>query len=293
MIAAKYRHARKRRRQSRGHAGRDPARQPRERTSCRARQRRDSTAAMDRLSAPPSRAYRGLVYETDGFPTFFRQMTPIAEIADSQDRLAPGQPHQVRPDRGSARHPLGVQLGAGAGDAARLVRRRHRRSPRLATSAMLREMREAWPFFRTTLDNLEMVLAKSDMAHRRAAMPSWSRTRRCARRLQPHPRRLAAHPRLPAGDHRPEPAARAQSASSTPRSACACPISSRSTCSRSSCSGATAPARRTHGRRRHPALHQRDRDGAAEFGLTMFVGDDGLPLLPEPFDAQLDHVSRP
>ena len=25
-------------------------------------------------------------------------------------------------------------------------------------------MREAWPFFQTTLDNLEMVLAKSDMA---------------------------------------------------------------------------------------------------------------------------------
>ena len=30
--------------------------------------------------------------------------------------------------------------------------------------AMLKEMLEAWPFFRTSLDNLEMVLAKSDMA---------------------------------------------------------------------------------------------------------------------------------
>jgi phosphoenolpyruvate carboxylase len=29
---------------------------------------------------------------------------------------------------------------------------------------LLREMAEAWPFFQTTLDNLEMVLAKSDMA---------------------------------------------------------------------------------------------------------------------------------
>jgi phosphoenolpyruvate carboxylase len=29
---------------------------------------------------------------------------------------------------------------------------------------LLREMDEAWPFFRTTLDNLEMILAKSDMA---------------------------------------------------------------------------------------------------------------------------------
>jgi phosphoenolpyruvate carboxylase len=28
---------------------------------------------------------------------------------------------------------------------------------------LLREMDEAWPFFRTTLDNLEMILAKTDM----------------------------------------------------------------------------------------------------------------------------------
>jgi phosphoenolpyruvate carboxylase len=29
---------------------------------------------------------------------------------------------------------------------------------------LLREMHEGWPFFRTTLDNLQMVLAKSDMS---------------------------------------------------------------------------------------------------------------------------------
>ncbi len=38
-------------------------------------------AAMDKLSGDAFRAYRGLVYETEGFRTFFRQMTPIAEIA--------------------------------------------------------------------------------------------------------------------------------------------------------------------------------------------------------------------
>ena len=80
----------------------------------------------------------------------------------AQDRLAPGQPHAVGADRGSARHSLGVQLGAGASDAARLVRRR-RRPRRVRRPRLLREMDEAWPFFRTTLDNLEMVLAKSDM----------------------------------------------------------------------------------------------------------------------------------
>ncbi|PWS21832.1 hypothetical protein DKP78_21535, partial [Enterococcus faecium] len=38
-------------------------------------------AAMDALSDAAFHAYRGLVYGTEGFRTFFRQMTPIAEIA--------------------------------------------------------------------------------------------------------------------------------------------------------------------------------------------------------------------
>ena len=34
---------------------------------------------------------------------------------------------------------------------------------RAADSGLLREMLDAWPFFRATVDNLEMVLSKSDM----------------------------------------------------------------------------------------------------------------------------------
>ncbi len=48
--------------------------------------------AMDTLSADAFEAYRGLVYDEPAFATFFRQMTPLAEIADAQDRLAAGQP---------------------------------------------------------------------------------------------------------------------------------------------------------------------------------------------------------
>jgi phosphoenolpyruvate carboxylase len=59
--------------------------------------------------------------------------------------------------------PLGVQLGAGAGDAARLVRRRRRAAATSPDPAAAAEMVERWPFFRTTLGNFEMVLAKSDM----------------------------------------------------------------------------------------------------------------------------------
>jgi phosphoenolpyruvate carboxylase len=34
---------------------------------------------------------------------------------------------------------------------------------RCADAGLLREMLDAWPFFRATVDNLEMVLSKSDM----------------------------------------------------------------------------------------------------------------------------------
>src|SRR3546814_7011682 len=37
---------------------------------------------MDEISSIAYRAYRELVYETAGFRPFFRQMTPIAEIAE-------------------------------------------------------------------------------------------------------------------------------------------------------------------------------------------------------------------
>ncbi len=119
--------------------------------------------AMAEISGAAFRAYRGLVYETEGFADFFRQMTPIAEIADLKIGSRPASRTKLRPDRGSARHPLGVQLGQarvmlpgwyGVGQAL----------AGFADQAMLREMLEAWPFFSSTLDNLEMVLAKSDMA---------------------------------------------------------------------------------------------------------------------------------
>ncbi|MBC7982534.1 MAG: phosphoenolpyruvate carboxylase, partial [Candidatus Obscuribacterales bacterium] len=40
------------------------------------------SVAMDTLSREAFHSYRALVYETEGFKTFFRQMTPLAEIAE-------------------------------------------------------------------------------------------------------------------------------------------------------------------------------------------------------------------
>jgi phosphoenolpyruvate carboxylase len=119
-------------------------------------------AAMDEISANAFKAYRGLVYDTEGFRTFFRQMTPIAEIADLKIGSRPAS--RTRSDRiedlraipwvfswAQARVMLPGWYGVGHG------------LKGFKDIGLLREMLEAWPFFQSTLANLEMVLAKSDM----------------------------------------------------------------------------------------------------------------------------------
>jgi len=119
--------------------------------------------AMDAISSHAFRAYRALVYETEGFRTFFRQMTPLLEIAELKIGSRPAS--RTRSDRiedlraipwvfswAQARVMLPGWYGVGHALAS------------FQDKALLREMLEAWPFFKATLDNLEMVLAKSDMA---------------------------------------------------------------------------------------------------------------------------------
>ena len=120
-------------------------------------------AAMDQLSANAFAAYRGLVYESPGFVQFFRQMTPVSEIATLKIGSRPAS--RTSSDRiedlraipwvfswSQARVMLPGWFGVGTALSA------HDDLP------LLREMLEAWPFFRTTLDNMAMVLAKSDLA---------------------------------------------------------------------------------------------------------------------------------
>ncbi|MDQ8756121.1 phosphoenolpyruvate carboxylase [Sphingosinicella sp. LHD-64] len=127
-----------------------------------ARRRDRFYAAMERISAEAFAAYRDLVYGTEGFRIFFRQMTPIAEISGLKIGSRPASRNQsgrIEDLRAipwvfswsQARVMLPGWYGVGHGLAA------------FGSVEELREMREAWPFFRTTLDNLEMVLAKSDM----------------------------------------------------------------------------------------------------------------------------------
>lgn len=119
-------------------------------------------ACMDQLSDDAFKAYRGLVYETDGFRQFFRQMTPLTEIADLKigSRPASRKKSDAIEDLraipwvfswAQARVMLPGWYGVGEALAG------------FKDQALLREMVEAWPFLQSTLANMEMVLAKSDM----------------------------------------------------------------------------------------------------------------------------------
>src|SRR6202030_3151280 len=66
-----------------------------ENVSLSAESRTRYAEAMDTLSKEAFRAYRALVYGTEGFSRFFRQMTPLVEIAE----LKIGS----RPSRGAER----------------------------------------------------------------------------------------------------------------------------------------------------------------------------------------------
>jgi phosphoenolpyruvate carboxylase len=118
-------------------------------------------AAMENLSAEAFRAYRGLVYKTAGFPEFFRQLTPLLEISELKigSRPASRTDSQRIEDLRAipwvfswAQARVMLPGWYGVGDAMQSADR-----------GLLREMLAAWPFFRATVDNLEMVLSKSDM----------------------------------------------------------------------------------------------------------------------------------
>jgi phosphoenolpyruvate carboxylase len=118
--------------------------------------------AMDRISQRAFEIYRDLVYGTQGFKTFFRQMTPLAEIAELKIGSRPAS--RTQSDRIEDRRAIPwvfswaqarVMLPGWYGVGQALEE--------FADQGLLKEMAAGWPFFQTALDNVEMVLAKSDM----------------------------------------------------------------------------------------------------------------------------------
>ena len=170
--------------------------------------------AMTALSGAAFDAYRGLVYRTDGFRTFFRQMTPLLEIATLKigSRPASRTPSDRIEDLRAipwvfswAQARVMLPGWYGAGQALRAFPDR----------GLLREMARAWPFFQTTLDNMEMVLAKSDMPIARRYLTlvedpalaaeifgriesAWQATQDCLLEITGQARLLENHPSLDA-----------------------------------------------------------------------------------------------
>jgi phosphoenolpyruvate carboxylase len=126
--------------------------------------------AAESLSRASMAAYRHLVYDTDGFTDYFFAATPIREIAELNIGSRPASRKASRAIEDLRAIPWGFSwgqcrvalpgwcgfgsavdafLGEGEGRAARLD--------------LLQRMHRQWPFFRTLLSNLDMVLAKSDV----------------------------------------------------------------------------------------------------------------------------------
>ena len=119
--------------------------------------------AMDALSRAAMGAYRALVYETPNFVDYFYDATPISEIADLNIGSRPAARSSTRSVQtlraipwvfswSQSRAMLPGWYGFGSAVASAGV-----------PIAALREMHERWPFFATTLANMEMVLAKADL----------------------------------------------------------------------------------------------------------------------------------
>ncbi len=124
---------------------------------------------MDEMSAAAFAAYRKLVYETPGFLQFFRSATPITEIADLNVGSRPAS--RKKTDRiedlraipwvfswSLSRIMLPGWYGFGTAVEAMISRR-----PDTGIE-MLQRMYRDWPFFRTLLSNMDMLLAKSDIS---------------------------------------------------------------------------------------------------------------------------------
>ncbi len=134
------------------------------------------------LSDYSMKAYRALVYETPGFVDYFYAATPIAEIAELNIGSRPASRKPTRRIEDLRAIPWGFSWGQsrvalpgwfGFGSAVEhFLREDHE-----ARKKLLRRMNEEWPFFRTLLSNMDMVLAKADLGIARRYAESGARPR--------------------------------------------------------------------------------------------------------------------
>ena len=129
------------------------------------------TAAQ--LSKASMDAYRHLVYETAGFNDYFFGATPIREIAELNIGSRPASRKANQKIEDLRAIPWGFSWGQcrltlpgwyGFGSAVEKFLDRPTDKEQKAALALLQKMVKQWPFFKTLLSNMDMVLAKSDLA---------------------------------------------------------------------------------------------------------------------------------
>nr|WP_186119338.1 phosphoenolpyruvate carboxylase [Burkholderia gladioli] len=188
-------------------------------------------ATMQTLSDAAMGAYRALVYETPGFKDYFFSSTPISEIAELNIGSRPASRKLQDPKNrkiedlraipwgfswGQCRLLLTGWYGFGSAFAAYLDGAANSANPaaeRAKRLALLQKMNRNWPFFSHLLSNMDMVLAKTDLAvaSRYAELVAdkklrkhvfarivaeWERTAAALAEITGHEARLAANPLL-------------------------------------------------------------------------------------------------
>ncbi|MES2197854.1 MAG: phosphoenolpyruvate carboxylase [Pseudomonadota bacterium] len=131
--------------------------------------RREYLETMEQLSELAFGAYRGLVYETDGFVEYFWASTVITEISTLNIGSRPASRKKTRAIEdlraipwvfswAQCRLMLPGWYGFGSAVEAWIAQHPDKGMP------FLKELYREWPFFRTLLSNMDMVLAKSSIA---------------------------------------------------------------------------------------------------------------------------------
>ncbi|QPF89678.1 phosphoenolpyruvate carboxylase [Bradyrhizobium commune] len=131
--------------------------------------RHEYLTTMDELSNLAFKAYRGLVYETDGFVDYFWASTVINEIATLNIGSRPASRKKTRAIEdlraipwvfswAQCRLMLPGWYGFGSAVEQWIAEHPDKGMP------FLKELYKEWPFFRMLLSNMDMVLAKSSIA---------------------------------------------------------------------------------------------------------------------------------
>jgi phosphoenolpyruvate carboxylase len=130
-------------------------------------------AAAAQLSQSSMAAYRALIYDTPGFTDYFFSSTPIREIAQLNIGSRPASRKPTTRIEDLRAVPWSFSWGQcrltlpgwyGFGSAVRGFLDDNPQQTRKEGIALLQKMYRQWPFFKTLLSNMDMVLAKSDLA---------------------------------------------------------------------------------------------------------------------------------